>query len=42
MLCMMLSVLDGRFQTGTVNFHTYTINLDNQYHTLLKLYKPVA
>ena len=42
MLCMMLSVLDGRFQTGTVNFHSHAFNLNNQYHTLLKVYKPVA
>ena len=39
---LMLSVLDLRFQTGTVNFHAHAFNLNNQYHTLLKVYKPVA
>ena len=34
-----VSVVVGRFQTGTVNVHAHALNLTNQYPTLLKVYK---
>ena len=34
-----VSVMDGRFQTGTVNVHHHALNINNQYPTLLKVYK---
>ena len=37
-----VSVMDGKFQTSTVNIHSHTLNLNNQYPTLLKVYKPAA
>ena len=30
-----VSVMDERFQTGTVNVHNHALNLNNQYLTLL-------
>ena len=30
-----VSVMDVRFQTGTVNVHAHALNLNNQYRTLL-------
>ena len=35
-------VMDGRFQTFRVNVHAHALNLDDQYLTLLKVYKPAA
>ena len=37
-----VSVMDRRFQTGTVNVQAHALNLNNQYPTLLKVYKAVA
>ena len=37
-----VSVLDGRFQTGTVNFNAHAFNSNNQYTTFLKVYKYAA
>ena len=37
-----VSVVVGRFQTGTVNVHALALNLNNKYPTLLKVYKPAA
>ena len=37
-----VSVMYGRFQTGIVNVRAHALNLNNQYHTLLKVYKSAA
>ena len=34
-----VSVVVGRFQSGTVNVHAHALNLNNQYATMLKVYK---
>ena len=37
-----ISVIHSRFQTGTVYVHAHALNLNNQYPTLLKVYKLAA
>ena len=37
-----VSVMKGRIQTGTLNFHAYALNCNNQYLTLLYVYKGAA
>ena len=34
-----VSVMYGRFKTGTVSVHALALNLNNQYPTMLKVYK---
>ena len=37
-----VSVMVGRFQTVRVNFHAHALNLNDQYLTLLLVYKAAA
>ena len=37
-----LSAMEGRFQTGIVNVHAHALNLNNEYITLLLVYKAAA
>ena len=37
-----VNVMEGRFQTVTMNDHAHALNLNNQYLTLLQVYKAAA